>query len=718
MFASRLISHARKGRQRRWSLLLIGILLSMPVQAAKLHKVTVQLSWKYQYEFAAFITALEKGYYREAGLDVVLHEGGPDINPVDEVVQGHADYGVFSSALIVEYGRGKPVVALAALMQHSPVALIVHVDRGINSVLDLADREIAVSADTRDEIRAYLQSAGLSDEHIRFVDEPHWGLKNLQRFDAFSAFTSNEGYYTRQYGNRFGLFYPRSAGIDLFGNILFTSHNYLQHNRKEVEAFRAATLRGLSYALNHHEEITSLILKRYNSQGKSRAHLLYEARTITELTRPEIVDPGYMGLGRWQHVKQVYASQGHIPADLDLKPFIYNANSGAVPAWLYGLLAALAIVLLITAMFYWQARRYNRRLMESESKFRDLFEKNPDPCWLIENNVMVECNEKAASVLGYADAATLYNRHPASLSPDYQPNGRLSEEMAEEMMALAQENGVHRFEWTQQRRNGQSFPVEITLARFRQGGRDMLYGIWRDITERKRSERLKDEFISTVSHELRTPLTAIRGTLKFLASGRLDGKNEQSREMLRIAENNSEKLFLLINDLLDIDKLENSDMRLNMSCFGLGTFLDECRDENQAYARQHDTHIELASDIDLSISADRQRLKQVMANLLSNACKFNSPGQAVEIGVEVQDSSIRIDVRDYGFGIPPTFQDKLFDKFTQADSSTTRQSGGTGLGLSIVKRIVELHGGMVDFTTAEGKGTTFHVHLPLQKLTA
>jgi PAS domain S-box-containing protein len=689
------------------------MLLAVPAQAANLHKVTVQLSWKYQYEFAAFIAALEKGYYREAGLDVKLREGGPNINAVDEVVAGRADYGVFSSALVVEYGRGKPVVALAALMQHSPVALIVRMDRGINSVLDLADRDIAISADTRDEIRAYLQSSGIGNRHIHFVDEPQWGLERLDHFDAFSAYISNEGYYAQKQGNQYGLFYPRSAGIDLFGNILFTSRSHLYGHKSEVEAFRAATLRGLSYALAHHREITDLILKHYNTQGKSREHLLYEARTITELTRPEIVDPGYMGLGRWHHVVEVYAEQGHVPADLDLEPFLYDPHPPLDITWLYWTLGIVTAILLITAGFYWQSRHYNLRLRQSEAKFRDLFEKNPDPCWLIENNTMIECNEQAAHILGYPGPAMLRYSHPAAISPPYQPDGRPSNEKADEMMALAYRNGVHRFEWTHQRRGGETFPVEVTLAHFRHWGRNMLYGVWRDITERKRSERLKNEFISTVSHELRTPLTAIRGTLKFLTSGKLDGKDEKSREMLHIAENNSERLLFLINDLLDIDKLENSGVQLNKSRYGLRAFLNECLEENQVYARQYNTRLELTSDADAELYADRQRLKQVMANLVSNACKYNAPGSAVEVGAEVEGGRIRIDVRDHGPGIAPDFQDKVFEKFTQADSSSTRRLGGTGLGLAIVKRIVELHGGKVGLTTSEGEGTVFHVWLPV-----
>jgi len=693
--------------------ILLAMFVSLPVQAARLNKVTVQLSWKYQYQFAPFIAALEKGYYREAGFDVVLKEGGPGINAVDQVVEGGADYGVFSSALLVEYARGEPVVALAALIQHSPVGLMVRKDAGITSPRDLAGREIAVSPDTRDEIRAYLQAAGLKDQEISLVDKTAWGLKSLDTHVAMSAYLSNEGYHARRQPKKYEYLYPRSTGIDLFGNILFTSRNILQREPRQVAAFRAATLRGLSYALEHQGEITSLILKRYNSQRKSRERLMYEAQIINDLTHPDIVEPGYMSPVRWDHVKEVYASQGQLPADLDLQDFLYSTNPRVNVTWLYWTLATISMVLLITFGYLWQAHRFNQRVQESESRFRDLFEKNPDPSWLIENNTLIECNDVAARTLGYSSPDALRYRHPTLLSPQYQSDGSPSKEKANEMMAQALKNGLHRYEWEHMRRNGETFPAEVTLACIQQSGRKILYCVWRDITERKEHDRIKDEFISTVSHELRTPLTAIRATLKFLTSGKLDDKPEQSREMLRIAESNSDKLLFLINDLLDIEKLETGDIQMQMSRFDLNEFLKECVDENQSYAQQYHTRIELIPGVQTQLVADQQRLKQVMSNLLSNACKYSPPDVAVEISTEMNAKRLQINVTDHGPGIPADFQPRLFDKFTQVDSSSTRKLGGTGLGLAIVKQIVELHGGEVSFTTGEGEGTTFHVVLPV-----
>lgn len=243
---------------------------------------------------------------------------------------------------------------------------------------------------------------------------------------------------------------------------------------------------------------------------------------------------------------------------------------------------------------------------------------------------------------------------------------------------------------------------------------DRLLAITQDITERKQMETLKDEFVSTVSHELRTPLTAIQGSIKLINSGVLDAHDEKRKSMLEIAEKNCTRLLFLINDLLDIEKLEKGSIKLDIIDMPLDLFIDECIAENQAYAHKHSTEIQLINTPGITIHADHQRMKQVMANLLSNACKYSPPDKPVEVTAAVSDGVLTIEVRDYGAGIPKEFQDKIFDKFTMAEGKDNKKVGGTGLGLSIVKRIMELHGGDVSFASEEGQGTRFFVTLPIE----
>lgn len=352
--------------------------------------VTVQLNWKHQFEFAAFYAAEAKGYYSAAGLEVAVREGGPGIDVVKEVLEGRADFGVGASALVVERARGRPVTALAALMQHSPIALLALHGQGVHSVHDLANRPVAVDPHSRDEIEAFLLSSGLPAASLRFVDQTDWTLASLDsgREAAKVIYVSNELFMIRGREHEFLLLPPRSAGIDLFGNVLFSAEFTTRARPKAVQAFRTATLKGLVYALEHPEEIAALIEARFNSQGKSLAHLLYEAAQIRELTRPDIVEPGYMSPGRWRHVAEVYAGQGKMPRDFDLTGFIYDPRPPILPQWLVWALAlalaGLAAALIVAA----RGRSMNRRLQHeiderrevesalqiSEARYRELVE--------------------------------------------------------------------------------------------------------------------------------------------------------------------------------------------------------------------------------------------------------------------------------------------------------------------------------------------------------
>ncbi len=263
------------------------------------------------------------------------------------------------------------------------------------------------------------------------------------------------------------------------------------------------------------------------------------------------------------------------------------------------------------------------------------------------------------------------------------------------------------------RKGGSEFPMNLTVSEAVVDGRRHFLAVVRDITEKKKVERIKDEFVSTVSHELRTPLTSIRGSLGLVNSGVLGEVPKQASEMLEIAGNNTDRLLLLINDLLDVQKIESDSMQFEFQPISVAEMLREAVILNREYGAQFDVRYELKElEGEVEVYADKARLIQVMNNLLSNAAKFSPPGEVVQVSACVHDSFVRISVADHGPGIPKDFQDKLFEKFTQSDASDTRKIGGTGLGLSIVRLIVEKHGGHVGFVSAEGVGATFYFDLP------
>lgn len=250
-------------------------------------------------------------------------------------------------------------------------------------------------------------------------------------------------------------------------------------------------------------------------------------------------------------------------------------------------------------------------------------------------------------------------------------------------------------------------------ARIVVNGSDQVLVIVRDISERKKVERLKNEFVSTVSHELRTPLTSIRGSLGLILGGVAGELSSEAKALMDIAYKNTERLILLINDILDIEKIESGKMSFALKPVELMPLVEQAIAANQAYAEQFQVTLALTSTLsDVEVNVDSQRLIQVLTNLMSNAAKFSPPGKTVEVSVTPYDSMIRISVKDQGPGIPQAFRDRIFQKFAQADSSDARQKGGTGLGLSIAKAIIERLNGQIGFDTESNVGTTFYCDLP------
>jgi PAS domain S-box-containing protein len=241
----------------------------------------------------------------------------------------------------------------------------------------------------------------------------------------------------------------------------------------------------------------------------------------------------------------------------------------------------------------------------------------------------------------------------------------------------------------------------------------LIYAVARDIQERKRVEQMKNDFVSVVSHELRTPLTSIRGSLGLIAGGVAGELPEKARLLVDIAAKNSDRLMRLINDILDVEKIESGEMGFRFSPVELMPLVEAAVDGNRAYAQAYEVELRIVRAVDgVRVWADPDRLLQVMANLLSNGAKFSPRGGVVEVEVVARGGEVRVAVTDHGRGIPADFQARIFEKFAQADSSSTRQKGGTGLGLSISRAIVERHRGRISFTSEPRGRTCFFFDLP------
>jgi PAS domain S-box-containing protein len=334
-------------------------------------------------------------------------------------------------------------------------------------------------------------------------------------------------------------------------------------------------------------------------------------------------------------------------------------------------------------------------------------------------------NASAERMLGYSANEVIGHATPALWHDPAELEARTREVAARlgrplragsgTFISMARPGKSDESEWTFIRKDGSRFrgSLVVTALTGAHGEISGYLGILADITERKKMERMKAEFISTVSHELRTPLTSIRGSLGLLAGGVLGTMSEKASSMVKIAHQNSERLVRIINDILDIEKIEAGKLELHSQRVALDALLQQAVEVNQSYADKYQVSLLLEPLPEgITVIVDPDRLMQVMANLVSNAAKFSPPGSTVHIRASAQGARARVEVEDHGTGIPEDFRPHVFEKFAQADGSTSRRFEGTGLGLSITRQLIETMGGSVGFQSTTGQGTTFHLELP------
>lgn len=322
-------------------------------------------------------------------------------------------------------------------------------------------------------------------------------------------------------------------------------------------------------------------------------------------------------------------------------------------------------------------------------------------------------NRAATTIFGYSEEEVI-GKNVKMLMPDpYQSehDGYLSNHIKTGEKKVI---GIGR-EVIGKRKNNKTFPMELAVSEITLDKDKHFVGIVRDITERKRIEQMQKEFVSTVSHELRTPLTSISGSLGLVLGGVTGELPEKAKNLLKIANNNSERLIHLINDILDIEKMSAGKMQFDFAVVDIIPLIRQAIDSNRGYGEKLNVSFTFNSTASepLMVRVDEKRIEQVMSNLLSNAAKYSPTDDQVVITLTALEKEVKISVHDQGKGIPEEFRAKIFDKFSQADSSDTRQKGGTGLGLNITKAIVEQHQGQIDFNCEDGQGTTFNVVLPL-----
>ena len=370
----------------RSRILAIGLLwlATLPIQAAD--AVTLQLKWVHQFQFAGYYMALEKGFYRDAGLEVTLRPNGyagSYVSPVDAVLSGDATYGISNSGLVREYAQGKPIVALAATLQHSAVSWLVLDRPDIRNLHDLVGKRLMTVFPLSEsvELLAPFSSEGLALDKLNLV-QTVFDLQPLidGEVDAYDAYVTNEPYQLEQKGIPYQLIDPRTYGIDFYGDVLFTSRNELLFHPERVQAFRQASLQGWNYAMSHIPETIQLIRQRYAPE-KTVDQLQFEANAMLRLMQSDLIDIGHMNRWRWQRIAEIQLDHAQA-SSLDLSNFLYSDDQlhSLVADYLriIGYVSLLAGALLLITAWYC---RLNQRLRmeisarrEAETRLRQMSE--------------------------------------------------------------------------------------------------------------------------------------------------------------------------------------------------------------------------------------------------------------------------------------------------------------------------------------------------------
>ena len=349
-------------------------------------------------------------------------------------------------------------------------------------------------------------------------------------------------------------------------------------------------------------------------------------------------------------------------------------------------------------------------LSENEELFRRAFEDTAAGMALISlEGQLLQVNQSLCELLGYSESELLeITFQELTFAEDLIPQLKLVEEL------IAGTRKTFQLEKRCIHRQGNILWVILSMSIVRDKQENPLYfvGQIQDITDRRQLEIIKDEFISVVSHELRTPLTAIRGALGILTTGIYDQRPEKSKRMLEIALNNSDRLSRLVNDILDLERLESGQSNLSMSTCQVSNLLEQAIESVQEIANQADIKIELFP-IFVEIWACGDAIVQTLTNLLSNAIKFSNVSSEITLNVKLVADDICFAITDQGQGIPPEYLETIFGRFQQVDISDARQKGGSGLGLAICKSIIHQHSGKIWVESTLGKGSTFSFSLPL-----
>lgn len=731
--------------------------LSSSIQQERLRDfdaVTLQLPYTHQFQFAGYYAAVEKGFYAQEGLVVNIREINPGETAVEAVASGRAHYGVTGSELVVERMRGRPVVALAAIFQHSPYAILSDTRKRIRHPLDLIGKRVMMELNQRDvEILAMFKKLGVDTSRMLIKRNTQRVEDLLEgRTDAMCAYITDKPFAMKKRGVAASVLRPEQYGIDFYGDCLFTSEQERQVNPARVEAFLRASMRGWRYALEQPEEIITLIHDKYrgHERGLTEEDLRFEAEEMRKLIMPDLIPIGQMHPERWQQIAETYAELGLASRPYTLNGFLYCANEGEPDQrWLYWLrLALFATVLVALVVILWnmqlrrqvdkrtrQLKRQNEaiqreaealrqaeeNLKASEAKFRRIYDANiMGMFYATASGNVLEANDAFLKLLGFEreDMEEGLVQALVFSEPESHPL------RAEALQEIATRGVCTPYEKDLVCRDGSRVPTIVTAAAVSTEDKTVI-AIVQDISEKRRliEEQMKTSKLEAVgvlaggiAHDFNNLLTPILGNLSLARNTSdntpgIDGFLQLAEKACWRARDLTQQLLTFARGGAPIKKTAVlSDLIRDSTMFAL-------------HGSNVRAHFEIEPDL-ATVEADQGQLSQVLQNLVINAVHAMPQGGVIRVTARnvnrieheqlamVEGRHVLIEVADSGIGISPENLKRIFDPYF------TTKAHGHGLGLATSFSIIRRHDGHIGVTSELGRGSTFSIFLPVSRNTS
>lgn len=721
--------------------LLSGLTVRSANAQDELKQVTIQLKWFHQFQFAGYYAALHKGFYREEGLEVVIKPGGPQVIVDDEVLSGRAEYGVLGSELIQMKTSGKPLVLLAVIMQHSPRAIIVRADSGIDGPADLVGKHLMINRHEDVEFQAMFVAEGIAYEKLSITpkDESADARFIEGKIDGLNGSIGNQPYIYNKRNIAVKTIRPINYGIDFYGDSLFTSEAQIEKDIEQVEKVRRATIRGWYYAMDNVGEMADLIIAEYSAET-SREHLLVEAEAMKKLILPDLVDIGHVSRHRLERIAQIYADLKLVRPDYSLKGFIYDPAEDTTS--IIRVVAILSIILAIASIVGVTLLLFNSRLkklvMERTEELQSsnlllnaviegttdaIFLKNLKGQYLLANSAALQAIGRAAPEVIGKDDSELFPAESARV-------------IKEADQSVLQSGQPQIFEEQLETSYGISYWLaNKSPYRDQEGNTIGLIGISRNISDLKKNEEEKKalqkqlvqaqkmESIGTlaggIAHDFNNLLAAMMGYAEIVRDGSPAGS--QAADDLEQVLLAGERAKGLVKQILTFSRLTDSTRIPIQPALLVKETIKLLRSSIPATIAIKQ---EIAADSDF-ILADPTELHQIILNFCTNAFHaMEEKGGTLTIGLQSKTITedelpsqyevtpgefVQMTVADTGSGIAPDILEKIFDPYF-----TTKEIGkGTGMGLSIAHGIVKSCNGFITCHSKLGEGTVFQVFFPV-----